>query len=124
MHFGLCLAACAACAQTSTVRCCEALDVLWLTAAFVGSRAAKICLANSTYYKAVDACIPQETSATSSFRNAFALKKRCAGGSVETTEQLEVLLFCEIIEGGLTISVSNASADFSSLRYISHIQGL
>ena len=89
-----------------------------------GSRAAKICPANSTYYKALDACIPLNTSATSGFRDAFTLKKKCAGGTVETAEQLDSLRFCEIIDGGLTISVNNASADFSSLRYISQIQGL
>ena len=89
-----------------------------------GSRAAKICPANSVYYKALDACIPLETSATSGFRDAFTLKKKCFCGTVETTEQLDALRFCEIIEGGLTISVNNASADFRSLRYISQIQGV
>jgi hypothetical protein len=69
----------------------------------------------------VDACIPLETSATSSFRDAFTLKT-CARGNVEATEQLEALWYCEIIDGGLTISVSIASADFSSLQYISQIQ--
>ena len=54
----------------------------------------------------------------------FTTRKTCAGGTIATTQALEALRFCEMITGGLTITVSDRAADFTSLWYISEIRGM
>ena len=72
----------------------------------------------------MDACIPLEALNSPVFITTLLVKKSCAGGTIATTQELEALRYCETINGRLTITVNDASADFTSLRYISQIQGM
>ena len=87
-------------------------------------RAAKSCPSDSKYFASVDACVPLGAASSPNFLTAFTTRKTYAGGTIATTQDLEALRFCEMITGGLTITVSERAADFTSLRYISEIRGL
>jgi hypothetical protein len=57
------------------------------------------------------------------FLKAYQNINTCAGGIVSTTEHLEALRFCNIVQGSLTINVGDESADFNALHDISMIRG-
>ena len=79
----------------------------------------------SSYYASIDACVPQTIASLQSFQNAWVIpKKTCSGGTISTTSQLNGLAFCQIIDGDLIISVSDQTADFTTLHDIQSITGL
>ena len=90
---------------------------------FTGSRVALSCAANTTFFSSIYACVPNSIVSLASFLPSFLAGKQCAGQTVSTTAQLEGLRFCTAITGGLTVTVSDASADYSSLYDIATISG-
>ena len=89
-----------------------------------GSRLAKNCGSGSAYYVSIDTCVPSSISGLGVFVSAFAQKKTCRGSVVATSSDLEALRYCNVINGNLSISVSDGSADYTALHDISVITGL
>ena len=58
-----------------------------------------------------------------SFSEELLRVKSCRGRVVGTAAQLETLRFCNVIEGSLTITVTDVEADFDALRGITAISG-
>jgi hypothetical protein len=89
-----------------------------------GARLAPFCDLNFTYLELIDECIPISIASTNLFLSAYQTTKACQGGSVDSTAALERLRYCQVISGGLHLSVNDLAADFSSLHDIQQIEGL
>ena len=48
----------------------------------------------------------------------------CFGGTFDTVSRLDVLRFCQLVIGSLTISVNDPNADFSNLYDMNNIEGM
>ena len=90
---------------------------------FTGSSVALSCGANTTFFSSIYACVPNSIVSLATFLPSFLAGKQCAGQTVSTTTQLEGLRFCTAITGALTVTVDDASADYSSLYNIATISG-
>ena len=89
-----------------------------------GSRLPLACGSDQTFVTALDECVPLSIASLPEFIPSFQWVKRCHGGVVETSEQLERLRFCNVITTSLTIAVNDRHADFSAVRDISIIMGV
>jgi hypothetical protein len=88
-----------------------------------GTLTEKFCDANFKYFELINECIPIAIANTNAFLDAVQAKKTCDGGLIDSIAALEQLRFCVVIRSGLTITIRNVSADFSSLFDITEIQG-
>ena len=91
---------------------------------FTGSRVALSCAGNATFFSSIYACVPSSIVSLAAFLPSFLAGKQCAGLTVSTTAQLEGLRYCTSVTGGLTVTVSDVSADYSSLHDIGTISGV
>ena len=89
-----------------------------------GSRIAKNCGSDAVYFPSIDECVSLVYTSMPTFLDAFLTERACAGGVVKSSSDLEGLRFCTHITGGLTITVDDVNADFSSLFDIAEITGL
>lgn len=85
---------------------------------------AKTCSDGSNYFALVDECVPLSIASTSTFLTAYKTIHKCQGGIVDSISKLENLRFCQSVIGGLTITLNEASADFSALFDVAHITGM
>jgi len=106
------------------VVCDDSGTLLFILKAGTGSRLAKSCGSGSAYFSSIDACVPSSISGLGAFVSAFGQKKTCHGGVIASSSDLEALRYCNVINGNLTISVSDGSADYTALYDISVITGL
>ena len=89
-----------------------------------GSRVALSCDSSSYYFSSIFECVPLSIASTQAFRTAYQQVKTCGGGVVSSTSQLEALRFCQAVNGSLTITVNDTTADFSAMYDIGTIAGL
>ena len=91
--------------------------------AFAGTRIAKTCGSSSKYFQSIDECVPLTIATLSTFLSSITYVKTCNGGTISTTDGLEALRYCTVINGSLVIAVSDLTADYSALHDIVTIQG-
>jgi hypothetical protein len=89
-----------------------------------GSRIAKNCGSSGKYFYSIDECIPLSIASNKAFLDTFLIEHNCNGSVIDTVEKLEGLRYCKKITSGLTISVYDDNADFSSVFDIETIQGV
>jgi hypothetical protein len=89
-----------------------------------GSRIAKECGSSGRYFASIDECIPLSIASMSAFLDAFQAGKVCKESEIDSLEKLEGLRYCKRISTGLTISVFDDDADFTSLFDIETIGGM
>ena len=85
---------------------------------------AKSCGASAKYFASIDECIPLSIAAAPLFLATFQYANICPGGELKTIMDLEGMRYCNNVNGGLTISVDDVNADYSSLYDIRTISGL
>ena len=90
---------------------------------FTGTRVALSCAGNATFFSSIYACVPSSIVSLAAFLPSFLAGKQCTGLTVGTAAQLEGLRYCTSVTGALTVTVNDASADFSSLYDIATISG-
>ena len=90
----------------------------------IGTRAAKICGADAKYFSNIDECVPLTYTSMPTFLKAYLVDNICHGMVINSLEGLEGLRYCDTIDAGLTISINDANADFSSLYDINRIRGM
>ena len=88
-----------------------------------GSRIAKQCGSSGKYFYSIDECIPLSIASNKAFLDAFLIDNSCNESVIDTVEKLEGLRYCKKLTTGLTISLYDEDADFSSVFDIETIQG-
>ena len=88
-----------------------------------GSRIAKHCGSSGKYFYSIDECIPLSIASSKAFLDAFLTDKSCDESVIDTIEKLEGLRYCKKLTAGLTITLYDDDADFSSIFDIETIQG-
>ena len=60
------------------------------------------------------------------FIHSIIFKTPCSFGNVtvQTADDLEALRYCSVLDGSLTIAITDLTADYSALYDIATIQGL
>lgn len=89
-----------------------------------GIRVAKTCDGNAAYFSAIDECVPLSIASTQEFLDIFSLSDICIGGEMATQAQIEGMRYCQVVHGGLNITLSDANADFTALFDITTLHGL
>ena len=84
------------------------------------------CGSAGSYFSSIDECIPLSIAAMPVFIHSIIFKTPCNFGNVtvQTVDELERLRYCGVLDGSLTIAVSDLTADYSALYDIATIQGL
>ena len=100
------------------------INTLTITLLFLGRRLAPTCSKSSSYFSSLDECVPLSIYKSPQFLSATHQSRVCSGSQVTSPSQLEQLRYCTNIQGALNITVSSASADYSSLYDIEAVQGL
>ena len=107
--------------------CCFVLLKIQSLTIFVnlGTRVAQKCGSDAKYFSAIDECIPLSiVSSTQTFLDTFLLTSPCTGGEMATQAQIEGMRYCNIVYGGLNITLNDLSADFSAFFDITTLLGL
>ena len=90
---------------------------------FTGSLVPLTCGAGQAYFSSIYECVSLDIASLPAFLASFQVTKTCDGGMVTTTAGLENLRFCNTVGAGLTISVTDPSADYTALRDVDAIMG-
>ena len=86
---------------------------------------AKNCGSGAKYFSSIDECIPLANLSLPEFLQSITYSITCTAASdIRTVDDLEGLRYCGVIESGLTIMVSDLTADYSALHDIVSVQGL
>ena len=89
-----------------------------------GTRVAQTCGSDAKYFSAIDECVPLNIASSRLFLDTFLLTSSCIGGEMATQTQIEGMRYCNVIYGGLNITLKDASADFSAFFDITTLLGL
>ena len=90
----------------------------------LGVRVAQACGSEAKYFSALDECVPLSIASTQSFQGSILLSSSCPGGEMATQAQIEGTRYCNVIYGGLNITLDDPSADFSAFFDINTLLGL
>ena len=89
-----------------------------------GTRIAQKCGSGAKYFSVIDECVPLSIASTATFLDSFLLASPCTGGEMATQAQIEGIRYCNMIYGGLNITLNDPSADFSAFFDITTLLGL
>ena len=85
---------------------------------------ALVCGLGASYFSSIDECVPLSIAAMPAFLQSITFLRACRGNvTVRTVDELEGLRYCDSVTGSLTISVSDLTADYSSLYDVDTIEG-
>ena len=104
---------------------CFVNDSLFILFGHSGTRVAQTCGSDAMYFSAIDECVPLSiVGSTQAFLGTFTQSDPCLGGEMATQAQIEGMRYCNVIYGGLNITLNDPSADFSAFFDITTLLGL
>lgn len=85
--------------------------------------AVRVCPVGEQWVHAVCLCVDNSAITDSEFRATLSHKRRCPGGTVTASTELERFRFCESVIGDLQLDGLSSDTDYSALRFIKTISG-